>query len=78
MLGCRDIVELLDDYLDGALERAETGALEAHLEGCQDCTAFLATYRGTVRASRHLSESQLPPELRQRLIAFLRRQMPTS
>lgn len=72
MLGCRDIVDLLDDYLDGALEGAVARALEMHLEGCQDCTAFLETYRGTVRASRHLRESQLPAQLRQRLLAFLR------
>jgi anti-sigma factor RsiW len=77
MLGCRDIVELLDDYLDGALERADAAALEAHLKDCQDCTAFLETYRGTVRASRHLSASQLPDELRQRLLGFLRRQTPS-
>lgn len=76
MLGCRDIVELLDDYVDGALERSVAAALEAHLEDCQDCTAFLQTYRGTMRASRHLSESQLPPELRQRLLEFLRRHLP--
>jgi anti-sigma factor RsiW len=77
MLGCRDIVELLDDYLDRALEGADAAALEAHLEDCRDCTAFLETYRGTVRASRHLSESQLPNELRQRLLGFLRRQTPS-
>lgn len=72
MLRCRDIVELLDDYLDGALDRVDATALEAHLEGCADCTAFFKTYRGTVRASRQLSESQLPGELRARLVAFLR------
>jgi anti-sigma factor RsiW len=73
MLRCRDIVELLDDYLDGTLEPADALALEVHLRGCQDCTAFLATYRGTVRASRDLSEDQLPGELRERLLSLLRR-----
>ena len=74
MLRCQDIVELLDDYLDGALEPTDTAALEAHLAGCGDCAAFMATYRGTVRASRKLSEDQLPPELRQRLLTLLRRE----
>lgn len=72
MLGCRDIVGLLDDYLDGALESAVGRALEMHLEGCKDCKAFLETYRGTVKASRRLRESDFPPELRQRLLTFLR------
>jgi anti-sigma factor RsiW len=76
MLRCRDIVDLLDEYLDGALDRADAAALEAHLVGCQDCTAFIRTYRGTVRASRQLRESQLPPELRARLLTFLQRRQP--
>ncbi len=54
-----------------ALETADARALEMHLEGCEDCTAFLATYRGTVKASRRLRESQLPAQLRERLLAFL-------
>lgn len=72
MLRCQDIVELLDDYLDGALAPRVAAALEAHLEGCRDCTAFLRTYRGTVRATRRLKEADLPAELRDRLIGFLR------
>jgi anti-sigma factor RsiW len=73
MLRCRDTVDLLNDYLDGALDREDAEALEAHLAGCEDCAAFLATYRGTVRSSRRLREERLPPELRDRLSTFLRR-----
>lgn len=72
MLRCRDIVDLLDDYLDRALDDEVARALEAHLEGCVDCAAFLETYRGTVRASRALRESELPAQLRERLVTFLR------
>lgn len=72
MLGCRDGIDLLDDYLDGKLESAVARALEMHLAGCEDCTAFLETYRGTIRASRRLGESDLPAALRQRLLAFVR------
>lgn len=76
MLRCRDVVDLLDEYLDGTLDRADALALEAHLTGCQDCTAFFNTYRGTLRTSRALSEAQLPAELRERLVTFLRQQKP--
>jgi len=74
MLRCRNIVELLGEYLDGDLAPATAAALEAHLAGCQECTAFLNTYRGTVRMSRQLREEQLPPALRERLLSFLRQQ----
>lgn len=79
MLRCREIVELLDAYLEGELDAADAVALEAHLAGCEDCTAFMRTYRGTVRKSRELSERQLPPELLERLLTFLAgRTRPTS
>jgi anti-sigma factor (TIGR02949 family) len=74
MLRCRDVVELLTEYLEGGLDRATAATLEAHLAGCEPCTAFLNTYRGAVQATRRLKEEDLPPELRQRLLTFLRQQ----
>lgn len=72
MLQCRDIVELLAEYIDGALDPAMTQALTAHLADCQECTAFLNTYRGTVKMTRELREEELPAPLRERLLVFLR------
>ncbi len=72
MLRCRDIVELLGEYLDGALDPATAEALDAHLADCRECTAFLNTYRGTVRTIRQLREEDLPAALRERLVTFLR------
>ncbi len=74
MFRCRDIVDLLGEYLDGELDPATAEALKAHLADCQDCTAFLNTYRGTVRTARQLREEQIPPALRERLLTFLRQQ----
>lgn len=75
MLQCRDIVELLLEYLDGELDHATAEALEAHLADCQECTAFLNTYRGTVRMTRRLREEILPAALRERLLTFLRQRI---
>lgn len=73
MLQCRDIVELLAEYLDEQLDSATAAALEAHLSGCEECTAFTNTYRKTVQALRQLKEEDLPSQLRDRLRAFLKR-----
>lgn len=35
MLGCQDIVRLLDDSLDGSLDPADAAELDAHLAGCE-------------------------------------------
>lgn len=74
MLRCRDIVELLTEYLEEGLDPATAATLEAHLAGCRPCTAFLKTFRGAVQTARRLKEEDLPPELRERLLTFLRQQ----
>lgn len=74
MLRCRDVVELLTEYLEGGLDPATAATLEAHLADCRPCTAFLNTYRGAVQTTRRLREEDLPPELRRRLLTFLRQQ----
>jgi anti-sigma factor (TIGR02949 family) len=71
---CREILDLLADYLDGSLPPQTARSLEAHLEGCSPCIAFVNTYRGTVNVVRQLSETEIPPELRDRLITFLTKQ----
>ena len=69
---CQDIVGLLADYLDDSLDPATARGLQAHLEGCTPCVAFVNTYKGTVKAARQLKEADIPPELKDRLLSFLR------
>lgn len=72
-LGCAECMDLLADYVDGALPPEQARRLDWHLESCPPCVAFVKTYKGTVDAARHLRQTMLPPELRERLIAFLQR-----
>jgi anti-sigma factor (TIGR02949 family) len=72
-IGCPECMDLLADYVDGALPREQAELLEWHLESCPPCVAFVNTYKGTVDAARRLRETTLPPELRDKLIGFLRR-----
>jgi anti-sigma factor RsiW len=72
-LECRECMDLLADYVDGLLPRHKAELLEWHIDGCPPCVAFVNTYKGTVDAARRLRQTTLPPELRERLIAFLKR-----
>jgi anti-sigma factor RsiW len=72
-IGCPECMDLLADYVDGVLPREQAELLEWHIEGCAPCVAFVNTYKGTVDAARRLRETTLPPELRDKLIAFLQR-----
>jgi anti-sigma factor RsiW len=71
---CRQIADLLGDYLDGSLPKATRELLEWHIEGCGPCVAFVNTYRGTVNAATKLREVEIPRELKQRLLSVLRNQ----
>ncbi len=70
---CPECMDLLADYVDGSLPRHQSELLEWHLEGCGPCVAFVRTYKGTVDAARRLRETTLPPELKEKLRAFLKR-----
>ena len=69
---CRQIAELLGDYLDGSLPRETRELIDFHIDGCAPCVAFLNTYRGTVDAARLLPDVAMPPELKKRLLIVLK------
>lgn len=69
---CRQIAELLGDYLDGTLPKHTRELLEFHIDGCAPCVAFVNTYRGTIAATRTLPDTPMPTELKKRLLNVLR------
>lgn len=73
---CRQIAELLADYIDGTLPRETRELIDWHIEGCPPCVAFIKTYQGTIDATRRLPETAIPPELKSRLLKVLAQQPP--
>jgi len=69
---CASGVELLMDYLEGALPEDLRADLEAHVAACPRCTAFVASYRETPRILREATVAALPADLGESLLAFLR------
>ena len=49
-IACVEIVELLTDYLEGALPPDEVAAVDAHMGTCPPCRTYLAQLRATIRA----------------------------
>ena len=68
---CRQIAELLGDYIDGSLPSHLRELIDFHIDGCQPCVAFMNTYRSTITVTRKL-ETPIPPELKSRLLKVLR------
>jgi anti-sigma factor RsiW len=62
-LTCREIVELLTDYLEGALSEPARARVDAHLTTCPDCTAYVAQMRTTIGLLGRLREDDVPPSV---------------
>lgn len=79
-LTCQELVELITDYLEGALSPAERARFEAHLAGCTGCRNYLDQMRRTLRAVGRLREEDVSPASREKLLAHFRawRQDPSS
>jgi anti-sigma factor RsiW len=71
-LECRELVELVTDYLEGALAPDERVRFELHLAGCDGCTAYLSQLRATLRAAGRLAERNIPSGVRDRLMGAFR------
>ena len=72
-LACVEVVEIVTDYLEGALPPAEATRLERHLETCPGCSEYLEQLRLVAGSLRGLTDDSFPPELRDALIADFRR-----
>jgi anti-sigma factor RsiW len=56
-LSCRELVELVTEYLDRALPAATRAQFEAHVARCGGCERYLDQLRQTVRLAGLLLRS---------------------
>jgi anti-sigma factor RsiW len=69
---CREIVELITDYLEGRLSLDARTRLEQHLVYCDWCRVYLEQIRQTIRAAGSISEESLSPQTREELVRLFR------
>ena len=71
-LVCRELVELVTDYLEGTLSRRDRARFDGHIAACPHCTEYLAQFRETLRLTGTLRESDVSPEAAQALLEEFR------
>jgi anti-sigma factor RsiW len=72
-LRCQQAVELLTDYLEGALSPKERARLEGHLRTCDGCRAYLEQLRATISILGQTRLQPADPAVRADLIEVYRR-----
>jgi anti-sigma factor RsiW len=71
MIYCKDCVDLLAEYVDGALPAEQKEALEEHLSFCAPCVTFVRTYKATTRVAKKALAETMPTEVSARLHQFM-------
>ena len=69
---CREMVELVTDYLEGALPEPERHRFEEHIGICPGCSNYIEQMRLVIKASGRLSEETLGPTARDALLDAFR------
>jgi predicted anti-sigma-YlaC factor YlaD len=75
-LTCREVLDFLSEYLDGALPGETVAVFEHHLAVCPECRGYLDDFRATLRATKAAyassSAQDIPEELVQAILASRR------
>jgi anti-sigma factor RsiW len=72
-LECQQAVELVTDYLEGALSRRQRRRFEAHIRACPNCSAYLEQIQAVIAASGSITPEDLTTQARDDLTALYRR-----
>jgi anti-sigma factor RsiW len=67
---CQELVELVTDYLEGALTHDDTARFEEHLAACPGCETYLEQMRSTIAVTRASGDVVEPSAISPLLDAF--------
>jgi anti-sigma factor RsiW len=71
-LTCRELVEIVTDYLEGRLPTRDRTRFEAHLMACSGCTTYLEQMRKTIVLVGTLRETDVPRPAQEALLRAFR------
>ena len=69
---CKELVELVTEYIEGTLPAELRTRMERHLSGCDGCTHYLEQMRQTIRLTGQVREENLTPQQREDLLSLFR------
>jgi hypothetical protein len=58
---CKELVELVTDYLEQRLSGHDVRRFEAHLASCEGCTAYVAQMRRTIEVVGTVTDADIAP-----------------
>jgi anti-sigma factor RsiW len=71
-ISCQELVELVTDYLEGALPSELHDRFERHIAHCSGCQTYLQQMRATIRATGTLTVDSVTPDAESTLLDAFR------
>jgi hypothetical protein len=71
-LTCKELVEVVTDYLEGSMPAERRLLFEEHLAFCEGCQTYLEQLQETIRLAGTLVEDDLGSEARDALLGVFR------
>lgn len=72
VMTCKELVELVTEYLEGTLSADVRARMDQHLAGCDGCTHYLEHMRQTIRLTGQVREENLSQPQRDDLLRLFR------
>jgi predicted anti-sigma-YlaC factor YlaD len=69
---CKELVEIVTDYLEGRMAAEQRVLFEEHVAFCSWCQTYLDQMRETIRLTGALTEEDLSPETKETLLDAFR------
>jgi anti-sigma factor RsiW len=69
---CQELVEIVTDYLEGALPAEEARRFDEHIALCEWCARYLEQMRVTMRTVGRIDEESITPDARDALLHAFR------
>ena len=71
-ISCQEVVELVTDYLEGALAPDGAALFEQHLNFCDGCVWYVDQLRTTIATVGRIEEEAVPAAMRTQLLSAFR------
>jgi anti-sigma factor RsiW len=76
MLTCKELTEIVTDYLEGRLSFTQRLQFHMHVGMCRHCRAYLRQMRMTIRTLGKLPDEPMPEAVRDALLEHFSRRAP--
>ena len=71
-LSCQELVELVTDYLEGALSAEDAARFDDHISRCGACAIYVEQIRQTIALTGRITPACLLPEAERELLDAFR------